>query len=294
MKHNWTITAIILASFFAAQIIGLLITNSYIDVEKTEETGKTTFVDLPLGIEPPPVKEQTSFAVIFVFVLVGTGIMLLIIRLHGILFWKALYFGAVFTTLTLAFGAFMPYLWAGVLGLALAVWKIMKPNIFVHNITELFIYGGLAAIFVPIINIFAGVMLLLLFSLYDAYAVWKSKHMITLAQFQAKSKVFAGLYIPYQLPRLVKGGAHVKKEIKKKVKTAMLGGGDIAFPIMFAGAVLKETGLLPSMIIPVFATLGLFALLIAGKEGRFYPAMPFLTGGCLAGYGVLMLIQFFF
>ena len=286
MKHNLRITLLLLGVFFLAQLIGLAIVHSYIDTGKTEQTGKTTFEELPLGVQRPPVREQTSFLYILTAVLVGTFLLFLLMKFRIHLLWKIWYFMAVFISLVMAFGAFVSSTWAVIIGFVLALWKIVRPNIFVHNISELFIYGGLAAIFVPVMNVFAGVMLLIVISLYDMYAVWKSKHMIKLAEFQSKSNVFAGFYVPYRLPE----GMKTKK--MKKTKAAILGGGDIAFPLLFAGTILKEFGLIFSVIIPVCTTIALFFLLLKGKKDTFYPAMPFLSAGCLIGYGVVAILTF--
>ena len=83
------------------------------------------------------------------------------------------------------------------------------------------------------------------------------------------------------------------------MKTAVLGGGDIGFPLIFAGVVMKGlmltnselAGFLKALIIPIFSALALLVLLTESKKDRFYPAMPFLTIGCLAGYIVLLLIN---
>ena len=83
------------------------------------------------------------------------------------------------------------------LAISLAAWKILRPNVFIHNLTEVFIYGGIAALLVPIINLFSAFILLLLISIYDMYAVWKSKHMVSMAKFQSEAKVFAGLLKRY-------------------------------------------------------------------------------------------------
>ena len=40
-----------------------------------------------------------------------------------------------------------------------------------HNVTELFIYGGLAAIFVPLFNLFSVIILLLLIFAITAHDV---------------------------------------------------------------------------------------------------------------------------
>ena len=128
--------------------------------------------------------------------------MFLLMRFQFRILWKFWYGLAVFTTLGLALAAFIPSTIAAMISFIVAVLKIFKPNWWVQNMSELFMYSGLAVIFVPIMNIYGAVMLLLLISIYDAYAVWKSKHMVTLAKFQAGSKMFAGLVMPYQDGRL--------------------------------------------------------------------------------------------
>jgi hypothetical protein len=48
-----------------------------------------------------------------------------------------------------------------------------------------------------------------------------------------------------------------------------------------------------TLIIPLFAGLALLYLLVKAEKDKFYPAMPFLSIGCLAGYGVLWLVNLF-
>lgn len=293
MKHTWQVTLFLVVIFLGAQVIGLLVTNAYIDVEQTTETGEVVFEDLPLGLERPEV-EQGHNLLIFVIaaILIGTILLLLLIRFKVGILWKIWFFVAIWLTLTVAFGAFIPSIAAGVLAFALAGWKVLRPNVIVQNLTELFVYGGLAAIFVPIksFTIPIAVMLLILISAYDMYAVWKSKHMIKLAKFQSSQKMFAGLLVPYKLP---KGMKKVKKKAKGKlvkIKTAVLGGGDIGFPLIFAGVVMKQFGFWKALIIPVFVAVALFLLFYYSKKDKFYPAMPFVTIGCLVGYGLIYLL----
>ena len=281
-------TVIVLASFLLAQFIGIGILYSYIDPVKSAETGKTEFKNLPIG-ERPPVDERTSFIPIIIAILAGTGIFLLLLKYNLTLLWKLWFLFAVIMALTVAWSAF---LWKGlafVLAVLFGLWKVFRPNVLVHNITELFIYGGLAAIFVPLFNLFSVIVLLLLISVYDAYAVWKSKHMIEMAKSQAKAHIFAGLMLPYKLGKSEKPKPGMKM---KKVRTAILGGGDIGFPLIFAGVVLKEFGLWQSLVIPFGALLGLAVLLWNGKENKFYPAMPFISAGCFIALGVVWGISF--
>lgn len=285
MKHSITMTVILLVTFLLAQFIGIAILYNYIDFPKSAETGKTEFKELPIG-ERPPVDERTSFFPIIVAVLVGTSFLLLLMKYNLIWVWKVWFLLAAFFALAIAWNAFLPTAIALILAMVFSLWKVFRPNVLVHNITELFIYGGLAAIFVPLFNLFSAIVLLLLISAYDAYAVWKSKHMITLAKSQAKARVFAGLMLPYKLGKMVKPKPGMKMKVKK-VRTAILGGGDIGFPLIFAGVVLKEMGLWQSLIIPFGALAGLAVLLWNGKENKFYPAMPFISAGCFLALGAV-------
>ncbi len=298
MKHTLKVTLVIVFLFFMAQVIGLAVTNAYIDHKATLEKGEAVFEKLPYDIERPPVEQRGSFIFIMTAVLIGTVLVLLLIRFKKTFLWKVWFFLAVVLSLSIAFSAFIdPYI-AFVISLVLAGYKIFKPNVFIHNITEVFVYGGLAAIFVPIMNLFAVFLLLIFISAYDFIAVFKIKHMVAMAKFQTKSKVFAGLLIPYKRGE---GEEKAKKGVKaeKEVKTAILGGGDIGFPLLFAGVVMKGlmlnnsilTGFLKTLIIPVVVSVALFLLFAKGRKDKFYPAMPFLTAGCFIGYFLVWLIN---
>jgi len=293
MKHTYTVTLILVAIFLVSQIVGLAVTNSYVDVEKTEETGNLTWKPLlQIGetelIERPEVEEESSaFLYVIIAVIIGTILALFLMKLKRAFFWKAWFFVAVAVCLSIAFNAFLPTILALILGIGLALYKVLKPAILIHNITEIFIYGGLVVIFVPIFNIFWAVMLLLAISVYDAYAVWHSKHMVKLAESQTEAKVFAGLLIPYELPKKIKNKVKTKT---KKIQTAILGGGDVGFPLLFAAIVMMKYGFLKTLIIPLFVSIALYILLMKGKKNTFYPAMPFLTAGCLLGFLIVAII----
>jgi len=286
VKHALPITMILLISFLLAQFLGLAVIYQYIDQEKSTSE-EVVFKEIPF-FERPEVEEKTVFLPVIIAILIGTGIFLLLLKYDLVLVLRIWFFIAISLSLFAALQAFIPVVAALIIAVPIALWRIIKPNFWIQNITELFIYGGLAAIFVPLFNLFSGIILLLLISAYDAYAVWGSKHMIALAKSQSKAHLFAGLVIPYAVGKKDKS-PRVKK-IKTKVKTAILGGGDIGFPLIFAGIVLKEIGLGPSLIIPFFAAAALWILLWKADEKRFYPAMPFISAGCLLGLAAIWLM----
>lgn len=227
-----------------------------------------------MGIERPEFKETTSYLPLLTGIIIATLLALLIIKLGALKLWRIWFFIASAYLLTIAFGAFFTGTFALILAISFTTARFLRPSAIIHNFTELFVYSGIAAIFVPIMSLLAAAILLGLISIYDMIAVWKTKHMIKLAKFQTKSKMFAGLMIPYA----------------KGKKAAILGGGDIGFPMLFSGVVMKNTGLLDGLIVTIFVSLALFALLMLSKKNRFYPAMPFISIGCAAGYLVTLLV----
>jgi presenilin-like A22 family membrane protease len=304
MKHPFWPTMILLLTFVIAQYLGLLIVYNYIDFEESVP-GEMEFKSLPIG-ERPEIDEEVSYIYVFAAIIIGTVIALFLARFTLIWIWKIWFLLAITMTLGVAFSAFSFVPAAVALGLAMAlgIWRTFWPNWLVQMGTELFVYGGLAAIFVPWFNLWSISILLVLIAAYDAYAVWKSKHMITLAKSQSEAKIFAGLTVPYIKDKLrLKGtkkrtvGEKTEKEKKVnkteipiKARVALLGGGDVGFPLLFAGVVLKEFGLWQSLVIPIFAMVPLALLFWKAEKDKFYPAMPFIGAGCLIGLLVVWLI----
>jgi presenilin-like A22 family membrane protease len=316
MKHTLKITLILICIFFISQIAGIYILYSSIDKEKTKTTGEVTFTELPYQIERPQIEENVTYIYIIVGVLLGTGLVLLLIKFRKPKLWKVWYLISVVITLAISFSVFVNQTIAITIAIIFGLIKVFKPNVYFHNFTEIFVYSGIAVVFAPMMNIFSVIMLLILISIYDMYAVWKSKHMIKLAEFQKETKLFAGLSIPYSVQissnkNIEKKGidnenndetqqsktddknseTHKDKIFQKVIGTkifetrnAVLGGGDIAFPLLFSGVLLKTYGLWQSFFIPVFSGVGLFILLLKSEKGKYYPAMPFISIGCFIGY----------
>jgi len=305
MKHDYRTTIILLTLFLFAQLIGLNIVSQYVNIEETARTGVTVVEEDIYLVPPPQVEDESNSWIFIVFALLfGTALILLLVKYKLHSFWKFWFSFSVFLSL---FIALYPYLRkvftylsiqqysliiTAILVIFLTYFKIWNKGFIAHNLTEIFIYGGVAALIVPIVNIKSGIIILIIIAVYDAYAVWKSKHMVKMAQFQSES-VFAGLEVPTKFSKQKSGGKSFKKTLVKQSMSsnAILGGGDIAFPLIFAGVVLKTTGsYLFSFFIIIGAFLALSYLLFFGKPDKFYPAMPFISFGCLVGYLFVFLL----
>jgi presenilin-like A22 family membrane protease len=316
VKHTWKITFVLLAMFLVTQLIGLAVVYSY-----------TYIPELPYGMEPPeeidPVSGLISTLIAFV---IAISLVFLLNKYRAKFILRAWFFIVVVIALGITLYSILFYipeirgyavLIATVAALPLAYFKILKQNIIVHNLTELLIYPGIAAVFVsffyfsmnPWMSIIAIVALLIFISAYDIWAVNHSGIMQKMAKFQIDElKLFAGFFVPYmdkkqrdKLRRIKqkyrkKDSKKAEKEIKDrkiKVSLAILGGGDVIFPIIAAGIFMKVLGLIPALLITAGASLSLLFLFTTARKGKFYPAMPFLTGGIFIGMILGLLIAAF-
>ena len=312
--------------FFITQLIGLGVVYLYNPVVHQVEINGTiqnvSVNPLPYGMEPPQMDSQSSFISIVVAFIMAILFIFLLTKLKAAMFIKIWFFVVVIIVLGITFNAplskvihssiyfssidlnvQLSSLVSLLLALPLAIYKIFKRNLIVHNITELLIYPGIAVVFIPLLNIWTIILLLILISLYDMWAVWHSGFMQKMAKFQMNElKLFAGFFIPYlnkkQRELIKQAKIEMKnKKMKKskklknmKVNLAILGGGDVVFPIITSGIVFRAWGFIPALIVVICATLALSGLFILAKKGKFYPAMPFITAGLLAGIGIGCLI----
>jgi presenilin-like A22 family membrane protease len=310
MKHSIKIVLLLLGMFLITQIIGLAVVNIYYMHND----------NIPYGMSPPEnVNPTSSLFSIVIAIGIAVVLMLLLMKFRTELFLRLWFFVVIvlalgitinaaflntpLANLSIVLGFFvmgLPSFISALIALPVAYIKVFGRNLLMHNLTELLIYPGIAVIFVPLLSIWTVILLLILISAYDIYAVWHAGFMQKMAKYQIQNlKVFSGFFIPYMNK---KGAALVKKLREKKgavvknikVNLAILGGGDVVFPIILAGVVLREMGTASALIVSLGATLALAFLFYISKKGKFYPAMPFISAGCFIALGAVYLLQYLF
>ena len=277
--------------FLVTQFIGLYVVNHYSNPENP----------LPYGMETPEIQDNSDFytslfpSIIIAFI-IAVVLLILFTRFKLDFIMRLWFFVVVLIALGIFLSSILPQekyisLFALLFALPFALIKVYRRNILIHNLTELVIYPGIAAVFVPLLNLWTVTILLILISFYDMWAVWHSGIMQKMAKYQiTQLKIFSGFFIPYiskkQRAELVK----IKKENPKKLEKtkiraniAILGGGDVIFPIITAGVMLQTFGFLAALFVIIGALLGLSYLFFLAEKKKFYPAMPFITIGIFLG-----------
>ena len=334
MKYKLKVTIIMLIFFILAQLIGLLVTASYkeyfyvkeklprqINQSNLTNITKVTKTNLSLTKEFIPEKIEIKSSIDFVQIIasflvalvIATVVFIILMRIGVIRVMRAWLFLVVLIGLFISFSLILYILTkesvkifniyvsiaeiiALVFAFLLAYYKIYKRDIIIHNLSELFIYPGIVVLFLPLVNIYIALALLLLVSIYDVIAVFKTRHMQKMAKFMIKDvRAFTGLLFPWidkkekiKLERIKKKAKG--RKVKIKINIAALGGGDIALPMLFANVVFLTFGLINALFVILFATIGLALLLLFGRRDKAYPALPPLALGSIIGYLIGFLI----
>jgi presenilin-like A22 family membrane protease len=215
----------------------------------------------------------------------GTILILLAIKFlpDNVLYWvfKGIEALAIFSTALIVFFSFVPEAFAILLAVGLVVIRIFAPQYLIwRNVSSVVATIGAGSLIGVSAGVLPVIVFLVLLAVYDYIAVFKTKHMVTMAKAVAKKN----LAFTFALPT--------------KEHQFELGTGDLVMPLVFSVAVMKQaliSGLVwPAAIIPSIAILvasfaGLWLTLDYGNKhvGKALPALPLQVALMVLMYGVL-------
>ena len=220
---------------------------------------------------------------LFVYILVFTGILLIIIRFYkGELLFKLLEAMLVFLTSAVVFGFLIPEqfgLLALILPLAIVIARFLfRENIWLRNLASVLATAGAGPLIGYNFGIIPVSLFLVILAGYDIIAVFYTKHMVTLA----KSITKKNLAFTFALPT--------------KEHQFELGTGDMVIPLVFAASVLTETtksfsfpfALISPAIILWGSLAGLLLTIHFSSQnvGKALPALPLQTAIMLLMLGL--------
>jgi len=245
----------------------------------------------------------------FIIVLIFTAIVLLIIKLRRKKALRIIFLGA--TTMLMIYVLYPilslvvidAYLCLGlsicVAGLLLAA-LIKKPEWYVIDSIAFFTAAGASAMIGISLDIWIVIVLLVAMALYDAISVYKTKHMIDLAD----SIIDLKLPVMFVIPKkrgysMLKETKRLKEKLQEKEEREafMLGVGDVVFPGILSVAAFHSlaTGSFIMALAVLAGTLVGFAVLIGYVvKGNPQAGLPLLCSGAIAGYLITGFLLFGF
>lgn len=168
----------------------------------------------------------------------------------------------------------------GAVALTAAFW--VYPSVIFENLLMIFTMAGLGAIFGLSLTPITVVLILVAFSFYDIIAVYKTGHMVKMAEAMIKSRAIFGLIIPRtysdftQSMRAVQPGEHFM----------ILGSGDVILPLVLSASLVRVS-LPQTIVVAIFSALGfvLTGLIFANQEVRRpMAALPPIATLSIIGY----------
>ncbi len=231
-----------------------------------------------------------EFLIYFILV---TGILLFLIYFFKHKKSKTVFLKGIFL-LTITFGNFyffnlwLPSLYTIIL-VAFIVFLLLKTSwLSVHNLAMVFAIAGVGAGLGLSFQPEMVILLLLILSVYDFIAVYKTKHMIKMAKEMLSHQAILGIIVPQKISDFQTN----LKEVKPGGKFLILGAGDIIFPLILAVSLIPQ-GIFHSLIVALFSLIGLlagFLIFISQKKRRAIPALPPIAFFSIIGYLVTRII----
>lgn len=228
----------------------------------------------------------------FFGVVVVMGLILFIIPLSKLrLIFRALFtlmFACgVFIVIALILPPAVAYPVAIIAGITWLFWD----RIWLHNLLFLITLSGAGAVFGFLFSPWTFMIFMLVIAVYDVVAV-RFGFMVWMADKLSESAtmpafVFFKKIKDWRLRLKNIRVGDLKKEEPDRREYAILGGGDIGFPLMLTGSVFFASGLASAMLVGVFALMGLMSALLIQLlwlKGKPMPALPPIAFLSLIGF----------
>jgi len=209
----------------------------------------------------------------------------------------------IFLAITVYFIGSIP----GIVGITLALSILSTallyfyPEWYIIDTLGVLIAAGAASIFGISLTVLPVIILLVILMVYDAISVYKTRHMITLAEGVIDMKTPILFIVPKR-----RGYSYMREgigDISGGERAAfVIGMGDLIMPSIlvvsatFFGTTYKYLGFitLPSLGAIIGSVIGLVLLLTVVQKGKPQAGLPPINGGAiigfLAGYGVSLLV----
>jgi presenilin-like A22 family membrane protease len=203
--------------------------------------------------------------------------------------YKILFLSVSFFSSLIFFESFLPEPIPLILVFLLTFWWIKHPIVLNQNLLIIFSLAGIGASLGLSLKPKAMILILIVLSIYDFIAVYKTKHMVKIAKDMIETGTILGLVFPFEPLGFLKSAREIKPG---EGKFLILGGGDVAFPLIFSVSLLKF-GILKPFIVAIFSLLGLFAnflLFIFQKERKAIPALPLISLFSIIGYFIVSIL----
>jgi presenilin-like A22 family membrane protease len=158
-----------------------------------------------------------------------------------------------------------------------------KRIVFLHNLGIVLAMAGIGAVLGLSLSPISVVILLLILSFYDIIAVYKTRHMVKMAEEMIKSRAISGIVLPQNL----KGWTENLQNVRPGGQFMILGSGDLVMPLILIASVIGVHGLASGFVVLFFSLLGLaltYYLFVTQRTRKPMAALPPIAVMSIIGY----------
>ena len=275
--------------FVIIHLLSMLITKPF------EDTGFQAFEDA---------NDPMNLLVFFVIMIAVTVTILLIAKFWKKQFIQVIILGSIAYTSFFVFYPLLSFVFpyttstflAVVAAAILIVALIKHPEWYIINLCGIIVGVGAIGLFGISLSIFLVIILLIGLSIYDAISVYKTKHMIDLADAVMDLKLPVMLVVPktrqYSILKETKG-LKEKLEEKEEREAFFMGLGDIVMPGILVVASfynIANNGFLIALSVMLGTLVGFAVLMTVVIKGKPQAGLPYLCSGAILGYIISSLL----
>jgi len=277
----------------------------------------------------PNPSDVTNTAVYIVLILAFTGVILLLVRFRRQNVAKYVILASIFVTLAfifllplyvglyyatgqpvddnqLAFLANLSTLLSFVIAGGLIYVLVKFPEWYVVDTVGIVTAAGVTAILGISFGILPAILLLVALAVYDAWAVYRTKHMVTLADELTSQRLPILLVIPKKAGYSFREQKSLKEQVAsgEEREAMFVGLGDLIIPgilsvsaFTFLGPLSGSSAALPgSLLVAIGSVIGSLAgflvLMRFVLKGNPQAGLPLLNGGALLGFLITSLLVY--
>jgi presenilin-like A22 family membrane protease len=155
-------------------------------------------------------------------------------------------------------------------------------NVFLQDLIMVLTFAGVGAILGISLAPETVILILVILSFYDIIAVYKTRHMVELAEAMIQSRAIFGFVIPSSF----RGFKERMIRVLPGEKFMILGSGDVILPLLLSVSLVR-TSVSQALIVAAFSALGLFLMHLIftnQKTRRPMAALPPIALAAIVGY----------
>jgi presenilin-like A22 family membrane protease len=228
-------------------------------------------------------QDPTNSVLYFGAILVFTAFLLGAVRLGYDIVLRAVIIGSVGVLCFYALSALVPVVGAAAGGVVVAGLVAVYPEWYVVDTAGVLMGAAGAGIFGISFGVVPALLLLVVLAVYDAVAVYRTEHMLTLADGVMDLK----LPVMFVVPR--RPGYSFVEDTEEVTEgdesdALFMGLGDAVIPGVLVASAAHFVGYGPAAGALVGALVGFVALMRKVAEGEPHAGLPLLNGGAIAGF----------